>query len=125
MRLLCGDSDSILSDGGIDSGGDLYLYDCGRVHSGAIPMKEVLKEAELIELQDAELKEYLGFTYESIKTLEEKKRHDPEIARLRETLRKYQEDTYNLEIKKYRAYLKAARTVAKARGIQWRTPQES
>lgn len=87
-------------------------------------MKPILEEARIVELQDEELKEFLGHTYEAIKSLDEKKKADPEVARLRLVLKQYKDDCYDDEIKSLKARLKAARTVATARGIQWRLPKE-
>ncbi len=88
-------------------------------------MKPILEESRIVELQDEELKEFLGHTYEAIKSLDEKKKLDPELQQMRQSLRKYSADCYDDEIKSLKARLKAARTVANARGIKWRLPKES
>jgi UDP-N-acetylmuramyl pentapeptide synthase len=84
--------------------------------------KDVLEEARIVDLDDEALKEFLGYTFESVKSLEEKKRTDPDIAQMRQKLKSYIEDAYNDSIKSMKARLKAARSVAHARGIKWRPP---
>lgn len=86
-------------------------------------MKTTLLEANLIDLHDEALKEFLGHSFESLKRLEEAKKNDPDIAQMRQKLKDYVTDNYDDEIKRTKANLKAARSLAKARGIEWRLPE--
>lgn len=85
-------------------------------------MKDHLKEAALVDLDDGQLKELLGYTYHSIRNLEDAKKKDPEAEQLRATLSQYLDDNFNEEIKRQKATMKAARALASARGIKWKKP---
>lgn len=85
-------------------------------------MNTVFAQAALVDLHDEELKEYLGHIYESLKSLDEQKKNDPQIEKMREELKTYLDEHYNVESKRLKAQLKAARAVAKARGIKWKAP---
>lgn len=87
--------------------------------------KETLAECKLVDMLNDELKEYLGGTYQKLKDLEEAKKKDPEIIQLQERLKTYMHDQYNIKIKQLKAQLKAARSVAKVKGVEWRLPKDS
>lgn len=86
-------------------------------------MKTIHDEAALVDLGDADLKELLGHTYHTIKNLEEQKKHDPEIERMRDQLNQYIDDCYGDELKRLKAKMKAARALAEARGVKWKLPE--
>ena len=86
-------------------------------------MKEYLEEAQLVDLDDADLKELLGATYHAIKNLDEQKKNDPDIEQMRATLKAYIDDNYTEEEKRLKARMKAARSLAEARGIKWKLPE--
>lgn len=85
--------------------------------------KPILLEAGLVDMTDDELKEFLGYSWESAKTLEEAKAKDQHVVRVREELKEYLDSNYNEDIKAHKARLKAARAQAKVRGIKWKEPE--
>jgi hypothetical protein len=87
--------------------------------------KPILAEAGLVDLTDDELKEFLGYSWEAAKSLEEAKNKDQHVIRVRDELRQYLDDNYNDAIKDHKARLKAARAQAKVRGIKWKEPEVS
>ncbi len=84
--------------------------------------KTYLEEANLVDLSDEELKELLGYLWESNKTLEERKKSDPDLEQMRQKMKDYIKDNYSDVTKEYKGKLKAARALAAARGITWRAP---
>jgi hypothetical protein len=85
---------------------------------------DMIVEASLVDLDDHALKEFMGYLHESVKTLTEEMKKDPDIKQMEQTLKDYKKDNYQDEIKTYNAKLKAARAQAHARGIKWIPPQE-
>lgn len=85
---------------------------------------DVLAEASMVDFDDEQLKELLGYLHESIKNLSEKQKKDPDIQQMTEQLKAYKADNYGDEIKRMNARLKAARAHAQARGITWSPPKE-
>lgn len=88
-------------------------------------MSDIHRQAHLVDLKDDELKEFLGGTYHRLKNIEEEKKNDPEIQQMQERLNEYKRDNYDDAIKELKARLKAARALAKARGIKWNPPEIS
>lgn len=84
--------------------------------------KEFLNEVHLVDLGDEQLKELLGFTYHALKNLDERRKNDEHIEKLRSELKQYIDETYRDETKKLKAQLKAGRSLAAARGIKWKLP---
>lgn len=85
--------------------------------------KDFLAEAALVDLDDGDLKEFLGATYHEIKNLDEAKKNDPDIEQMREALKRYIDDNYTEQEKALKARMKAARTLAEVRGIKWKLPE--
>lgn len=85
--------------------------------------KSHMDEANLVDLNDNELKELLGYLFQSVKSLDEQKKTDPTIEKLKTELKNYVEENYTDQIKRYRGKLKAARNLAEARGIQWKVSE--
>lgn len=86
--------------------------------------KEFTEELSILDLTDDELKELLGYTHEALKVIEESRKNDPELQRLKHVAKEYEGDNYTDEIKSYKARLKAARAQAKVRGIKYNPPEE-
>lgn len=86
-------------------------------------MSSIHNEAHLVDLTEAQLKEFLGHTYHSIRNVEEEKKNDPDIQQMRDKLTAYIKDNYDEELKTMKARLKAARALAKAKGIKWNPPE--
>ena len=86
--------------------------------------KDFLKEAAIVHLTDSELKEYLAYHYHTAKNLEQSKKDDIELLRLKQVAKDYENDNFNEDIKTAKARIKAARALCKARGISYRLPSE-
>lgn len=82
-----------------------------------------LKEANIVDLSDDEIKELLGYLFESLKRQEELKKADPDLQQMQEALKNYIRDNYSDENKNLKARLKAARNQAKVRGIKYNVPE--
>ena len=85
--------------------------------------KDLLAESQLVDLTDDELKETLGALWERLKALKEAEANDPDAEQMRAQLKAYLDDNYKSERKEVEKRLKAARVIAKARGLKWRMPQ--
>lgn len=88
-------------------------------------MKDYLDEAQLVDLTDEDLKEFLGHTYHALKNLDEREKNDTEIERMRLDLKQYRDENYTDEKKALKARMKAGRSLAAARGIKWKMPTDS
>jgi len=82
------------------------------------------RERQLIELTDEQLCEIIGNTWESIKRLEEAMSNDPAIQELQDQITQLKHDRYLDTRKTLKAQLRAARTLAHARGIEFQLPGE-
>lgn len=89
-----------------------------------MPAKDFMHEIRLIELSDEDLKELLGHTFNAIKDVAEEKMHDPELIKLRDAVYNYNQEHYAHRESGLKARLRAGRSLAKARGIEWRLPSE-
>lgn len=86
--------------------------------------RAIHESTRFLEMEADELKQFLLSRYEAIKELEEKKRKDEEVAKLAENLRSVVDERYTNPKKLYKAQLKAARAVAKVRGIDFNPPKD-
>lgn len=87
-------------------------------------MSKAIQEAQLVDLTDAQLVDLIGTLWESIKQIEERMRNDAEIEALQERLKELKGIKYLDEQKRYKARLKAARTLAKAKGLSVTVPED-
>jgi hypothetical protein len=86
-------------------------------------MKSALMiEASMVDLDNEQLKEFLGYLHESIKSLSDEMKKDPELQQLQDAVKAYKRDNFSDEIKRLSAKLKAARAQAHARGVKWSPP---
>ncbi len=85
-------------------------------------MKPVFEQARVNTLSDEELLDRIGQLWETIKQVDEAMAADPHIVRVLEELAEYKLEKYLEEKKAYKANLKAARLVAKARGLKVDVP---
>ncbi len=85
-------------------------------------MKAVYHQANVNTLNDADLIKYIGGIWESIKRVDEAMESDPHIVRVLEELIEYKTEHYLEEKKAYKANLKAARLIAKTRGLKIDVP---
>lgn len=86
--------------------------------------KEVHAATRFIEMEEDELKAFLLNRYEYLKTLEEIKKSDEHLKKLSDELKEYSASTYTDKQKSTKAEIKAARSIAKARGIEFKLPKE-
>jgi hypothetical protein len=84
-----------------------------------------IEEANLVDLDDTQLKDFLGACYHSAKNLDEAKKHDPEILALQEKIAEIRFERYDVTIKTLKARLRAGRAIASLRGLDWRIPETS
>ena len=84
----------------------------------------MIEQAHLVNLDDDQLLDYLGFCYEEIKNLEEKLKNDPQILEMEQELKDLKNERYNDSIKGYKAQLRASRALAKAKGLKFKIPKE-
>lgn len=82
-----------------------------------------LDEAAIVDLTDEELKAFLAYHYHSIRNLEQEKKEDEELKRLKEVAKAYEDDNFGEAIKEHQNKIKAGRAIAKARGIHYRLPE--
>ncbi len=85
---------------------------------------EIHKATKFIDLSDDALGDFLLNRYEHLKTLGENLKLDPDLEKKREELKQLADERYNIEIKSTKAELKAARAIAKARGIHFQLPKD-
>ena len=84
----------------------------------------LLREASIIDLDDESLKDYLLYTHEAIKNLNEALKNDEKIEQMAQALKEYKAENYGNDIKDLVARLKAARAQAKVRGIKITLPED-
>jgi len=85
--------------------------------------KDIHVAVGFVEMLEEDLKNFLGFTYEELKNLDELKKNDETLKSLQEKLHEYCDLHYTGKQKALKAQLKAARAVAKARGIKFTLPE--
>lgn len=81
-----------------------------------------IQEAQIVGLTDDELRDLVGYLFESIKRLEEAMKADPDLQQMVDKVRAYKADNYGDERKRLVAHLKAARCQAEARGLTFKFP---
>lgn len=81
------------------------------------------QQAHIVGLDDEALLKFVGALYENAKALDEQMKADPEVERLEAELREYKATNYTDAIRTYKAQLKAARVLAKARGLRFVFPE--
>lgn len=87
--------------------------------------RAIHESTKFIEMQEEELKQFMLSRHEALKDLDEKKRKDEEVTKIQENLKCLVSERYTTPKKLYKAQLKAARAIAKARGIEFKLPKEA
>lgn len=87
-------------------------------------MAKIIMEAHLVDLTDDQLVDLIGSLWETIKVIDERMRNDTEIEELQARLRDLKGTKYLDEQKRCKARLKAARTLAKAKGLSITVPED-
>ena len=80
-------------------------------------------EAQCLDLSDDDLTRHIGYLFEYIKRLQDEKSQDDELKELKQAAKDYSYDNYDRDIKLTTHQLRAARKVAKLRGLrldQWK-----
>jgi hypothetical protein len=83
---------------------------------------DLIAQTHLVDLSDNELLDFLGFCYEEIKNLDERMKADPEIIRIEEQLKELKTERYTDSIKALKGQLKAARHLARVKGLKFQIP---
>lgn len=86
---------------------------------------EIHKSTKFVDLDDIALCDFLLNRYEHLKSLDEKKKKDEELNQKKLELKELYDERYNIDIKACKAQLKAARAIAKARGIVFKLPKDA
>lgn len=81
------------------------------------------QQAHIVDLDDEALLSFVGALWENCKALDEQMKSDPEVERMEGELKVYKSENYTDAIKAFRAQLKAARGLAKARGLKFDFPE--
>lgn len=87
-------------------------------------MSRIIQEAHLVDLTDDQLVDLVGGLWESCKRLDEAMKDDGDIEALRLQMNELKATRYTDDIKRYKARLKAARTLAKARNLVITVPDD-
>lgn len=82
----------------------------------------MILEANMVDLNDEEIKDAILYLWEAVKNLKDEMKKDPELQQMQERLKQYKKDNFMDEIKTHEAKLKAARAQAKVRGIKITLP---
>lgn len=83
----------------------------------------IAQQAHIVDLEDEALLKFVGALYENAKALDEQMKSDPEVERMEAALKQYKAENYTDAIKAFRAQLRAARSLAKARGLVFDFPE--
>lgn len=81
------------------------------------------QQAHIVDLEDEALLSFIGALWENCKALDEQMKADPEVERMEAELKEYKAENYTDAIKAYKAQLRAARILAKARGLRFDFPE--
>lgn len=84
----------------------------------------VVEQAKLAHLSDPDLLNFIGHLWQTIKDIDEVMADDPEIEEMVEQLKDYKEETYLLRKSALQGQLKAARILAKQKGLKFKLPGE-
>lgn len=82
--------------------------------------ESIFDEARIVSYTDSQLVDYIGNLWESVKRIDEQMKADPEIERMEIELKNYKDEHFLDEKKGFVRRLRAARAIAKVRGVQFR-----
>ncbi len=86
--------------------------------------KEIHKAVSFVEMLEEDLKSFLLSRYEYLKEIDEKQKSDEHLQKLKDAFDDYKDERYTDVRKSTKAEIKAARSVAKARGIKFELPKD-
>jgi len=85
-------------------------------------MTKAIEESRLVDLSDDQLRDLVGYLWESIKRTDDAMGNDQAIEEMRAKLDEYKELNYTEAKRTFKAKLKAARKHAEVRGITFDLP---
>lgn len=85
-------------------------------------MTKPIEESRLVDLTDDQLRDLVGYLWESIKATNERMNADPKLQRMIEEIAEYKETHYKEDERTFKAKLKAARKHAQVRGLNFQLP---
>lgn len=83
---------------------------------------QLIAQAHLADLTDEQLLDLVGALWENVKRLDEQMRSDPRVERLENELKEVKAE-FTDDLKLLKAKLKAARMMAKAKGLAFEAPE--
>lgn len=86
--------------------------------------KAVVEQAKIANLKDDELLNLIGYLWQEIKNIDESMASDDTLKELIEEVKDYKDDTYLTRKGAYVGQLKAARILAKQKGLNFKLPEE-
>lgn len=85
----------------------------------------IVEQAKLAHLSDGDLLNFIGHLWQSIKDVDEAMKDDPQIEEMTEELKNYKDETYLTQKSAMQGQLKAARILAKQKGLRFKLPGEA
>lgn len=82
----------------------------------------IVEQAKLANLSDPDLLNFMGYLWQSIKDIDEAMKDDPQIEEMAEELKNYKDETYLTQKSAMQGQLKAARILAKQKGLRFKAP---
>lgn len=82
----------------------------------------IVEQAKLANLSDPDLLNFIGHLWQTIKDIDEAMADDPQIEEMTEDLKEYKEETYLTRKSALQGQLKAARILAKQKGLKFKLP---
>lgn len=79
-------------------------------------------QSRFASLSDEELLNMIGYLWQEIKQIDESMADDDSIKAMTEELKEYKDDTYLTRKGAYQGQLKAARILAKLKGLNFKLP---
>lgn len=85
----------------------------------------IVEQAKLAGLSDEDLLNTIGYLWQTLKDIDEAMSNDPQIEEMTQELKDYKEETYLTQKGALQGQLKAARILAKQKGLKFKLPGES
>lgn len=85
---------------------------------------DVVQQAKLADLSNEELLNLIGYLWQELKNIDEQMAADDTLKEMVEEIKDYKDDTYLTRKGAYKGQLKAARALAKVKGLQFKLPGE-
>jgi len=85
-------------------------------------MTKPIEESRLVDLTDDQLRDLVGYLWESIKLTDDRMKSDPKLEAMQTAMDEYKETHFKEDIRTFKAKLKAARKHAQVRGLHFSLP---